>query len=116
VETPVLVNLQEEYGDQRFQVIGIAVRDDLEAVRAAIDEYGINYPVLFDDGSLSEAFGRALPAGMIEGYPTNLYAGPGGEIRAVSTGAPSNPAFVERVFRVQVEYQLERVWERLEKR
>ena len=39
------MELQDEYADQGFQVIGIAI-DDEEAVKDYADTMGINYPVM----------------------------------------------------------------------
>jgi len=44
-EIPMLVDLQNEYGPQGLQVIGIAL-DDVQGVRDFVDRYGISYPVL----------------------------------------------------------------------
>ena len=44
-EIPDFIELQEQYGDQGFQVIGIAV-DNEEDVRDYIDKVKINYPVI----------------------------------------------------------------------
>ena len=44
-EIPAFMELQTEYADQGFQVIGIAI-DDEEAVKDYADTMGINYPVM----------------------------------------------------------------------
>ena len=44
-EIPAFMELQNEYGDQGFQVIGIAI-DEEEAVKDYVDTIGINYPVM----------------------------------------------------------------------
>ncbi|MCW8855442.1 MAG: TlpA family protein disulfide reductase [Gammaproteobacteria bacterium] len=44
-EIPAFMELQNEYGDQGFQVIGIAI-DEEEAVKDYADTMGINYPVM----------------------------------------------------------------------
>ena len=44
-EIPAFMALQEQYGEQGFQVIGIAI-DDEQAVRDYADTLGINYPVM----------------------------------------------------------------------
>lgn len=44
-ETPLFVELQETYGSQGLQFIGVAI-DDLQAVRDFTNTYGINYPIL----------------------------------------------------------------------
>lgn len=44
-EIPIFIELQERYGPQGLQFVGIAI-DKLENVTAYVDEVGINYPVL----------------------------------------------------------------------
>ena len=44
-EIPTFIELQERYGAQGLQFVGIAI-DKLDNVRTYIDEVGINYPVL----------------------------------------------------------------------
>lgn len=44
-ETPLFVELQETYGKQGVQFIGVAI-DELQEVRDFIDTYGVNYPIL----------------------------------------------------------------------
>jgi thiol-disulfide isomerase/thioredoxin len=44
-ETPMFVELQEQYGAQGLQFIGIAI-DNKEKVVDFMDTYGVNYPIL----------------------------------------------------------------------
>ena len=44
-ETPLFVDLQEEYGNKGVQFIGVAI-DDPEKVVDFVDTYGVNYPML----------------------------------------------------------------------
>ena len=44
-EIPDFIELQKDYGEQGFQIIGIAV-DDEQAVREYATEIGINYPTM----------------------------------------------------------------------
>lgn len=44
-ETPMLVELQSEYGAAGLQVIGIAL-DDIKAVREFSEKLGVSYPIL----------------------------------------------------------------------
>ncbi len=65
-EIPVLIELQQQYGDKGLQVVGVAV-DNVEAVRSFATQVGINYPLLpAEDGTieLAERYGNhhgALP-------------------------------------------------------
>ncbi|MGD8429861.1 MAG: TlpA disulfide reductase family protein, partial [Ectothiorhodospiraceae bacterium] len=42
-EMPLLVDLQDKYGDQGLQIVGVAL-DRPDAVKAFADKMGLNYP------------------------------------------------------------------------
>lgn len=67
-EVPDFVELQKTYGAKGFSVVGIALVN-LEDAAAFADKNGINYPVLIDDGKVSNAYGpiRAIPATFVIG-------------------------------------------------
>lgn len=46
-EIPLLIQAQNEYGDQGLQIVGLAV-DEPQPVRQFAEKYGINYPLLVD--------------------------------------------------------------------
>ena len=48
-EIPELVRLQREFGDRGLQWVGVAVEDDVEAVRAFAGKAGVNYPTLIGE-------------------------------------------------------------------
>lgn len=82
-ETPMLVELQEQYQSQNVKFVGIAI-DDLEPVRDFADTYGINYPTLLGDTqaiALSKRLGNRF-----EGLPFTVIAAPGGRILMRHTG------------------------------
>lgn len=57
-EIPDFVELVDEYGGKDFAIIGISVgRNDAQALRGFANEFGINYPVLLDDGLVSKTYG-----------------------------------------------------------
>lgn len=63
-EIPVFIELQKAYGDQDFQIIGIAV-DNKEAVSEFAEQMGINYPSLLaevDGIGLVKRFGNGIGA------------------------------------------------------
>ena len=89
-EIPDFIELQREYGDQGFQIIGIAI-DDEEAVREYASEVGMNYPtmVLESEGvGLAKRFGNGpgiLPYTVIinhDGEISNTITGELSKIRA----------------------------------
>lgn len=82
-EIPDFIELQEQYGDQGFQVIGIAV-DNEEAVRKFANEMKINYPVMaaeFEAIKLSSLYGNDM-----NGLPYSVFINRKGEISDKITG------------------------------
>lgn len=47
-ETPMFVDLQEQYAARGLQFLGIAI-DDINKVKDFVDTYAVNYPVLIGD-------------------------------------------------------------------
>jgi thiol-disulfide isomerase/thioredoxin len=60
-EMPLLVEIQQDYGEIGLQIIGIAV-DEHEAVKQFVEENYINYPILEGDDviDISKSFGNRL--------------------------------------------------------
>jgi len=76
-EIPEFIELQKTYGDQGFQIIGIAI-DDEEAVREYVKEVGMNYPALVvqDEGvMLAKRYGNGIGV-----LPYTVIINRGGEI------------------------------------
>ncbi len=61
-EIPDFIELEKSYGDKGFAMIGVALTRASDAKEFA-GKMGINYPVLVDDGKVSEAYGpiRSIP-------------------------------------------------------
>jgi len=53
-EIPAMIELQESYGRQGLQIVGIAM-DNREAVQEYVKESGINYPILLGDDAIEIA-------------------------------------------------------------
>ncbi|HEY9200015.1 MAG TPA: TlpA disulfide reductase family protein [Gammaproteobacteria bacterium] len=63
-EMPAFIELQEQYAEQGFKVIGIAL-DDLQSVQDFADTIGVNYPLLiaeYDGIDLSRSYGNHVGA------------------------------------------------------
>ena len=59
-EIPAFIELQEQFGPQGFQVIGVAI-DEKDAVEDYADGLGVNYPILIGSNSalkISAAYGN----------------------------------------------------------
>ena len=61
-EIPDFIKLQNEYGDKGFAMVGVALVKLGDAKKFA-GEFGISYPVLIDDGKVSNLYGpvRSIP-------------------------------------------------------
>ncbi|HED16374.1 MAG TPA: TlpA family protein disulfide reductase [Gammaproteobacteria bacterium] len=59
-EIPAFIKLQDQFGKQDFQVIGVAI-DQVDLVEAYADNIGVNYPILVGENSaikVTEAYGN----------------------------------------------------------
>ena len=82
-EIPGFIELQAQYGDQGFQIIGIAI-DDEEAVREFAKEKNFNYPIIAAE---FEAIGLASRYGNRSGgLPYSVIINRDGEISDKITG------------------------------
>ena len=64
IETPWLVELQNEYGAQGLQVVGVAMDDSgKDEIEKFAKDMGVNYPVLIGKEAVGDAYGGvpALP-------------------------------------------------------
>lgn len=63
-EMPAFIELQEQYAEKGFQIVGIAL-DDEDSVRDFADALGVNYPVMaaeYDGIALSREYGNHIGA------------------------------------------------------
>jgi thiol-disulfide isomerase/thioredoxin len=92
IETPWLVELQKKYGDQGFQVIGVAMDD---AGEKAIGEFAhkmqMNYPVLLGTEKVADQYGG------VEGLPTNYFLDRSGKVVGVERGLVSESVLVDNI-------------------
>ena len=82
-EMPAFIELQEQYSNQGFQVIGLAI-DDIDSVKDFVDTLGVNYPALIADYSgieLSRKYGNNIGA-----LPFSVFVGRDGKILSTKTG------------------------------
>jgi thiol-disulfide isomerase/thioredoxin len=67
-EIPHFIELQNEYGDEGFTVLGISVGYmDARGMKIFAEERDINYPVLLNDGKVSKKYGpiKSIPTTVI---------------------------------------------------
>ena len=90
-EIPHFVEMQEKYGPQGFQVVGISMDDDAKPVREFYQEYKLNYPVAVGDDKLADKFGGVF------GLPINFVIDREGRIRSRHPGATDVSVFDREV-------------------
>jgi thiol-disulfide isomerase/thioredoxin len=96
IETPWLVELQNEYGPKGFEIVGISTEgDDLQpgdkeglardkaAIARFVKEEHMQYPVLINGDSLASEYGG------LDAMPTSVYVNPDGKVVAVQLGITS---------------------------
>lgn len=64
-EIPFLNNIYNQYKDKGVMVLGIT-EDDAKSIKEFIKKIPINYPIIMDDGSISDAF-------KVIGYPMTYF-------------------------------------------
>lgn len=75
IETPWLVELQNQYGQQGLQVVGVEMGDDgKDDIAKFAKDMGVNYPVLIGKEAVGEAYG-GVPA-----LPETFFIGRDGKI------------------------------------
>lgn len=89
IEIPAFVELQEEYGDQGFQVLGLSVDDPPEQIRPFAEEFAVNYPMLVGLGrdDFQEAYGP------IWGLPVSIWIDREGTLCKTHLGIASKDDF-----------------------
>jgi cytochrome c-type biogenesis protein len=75
IETPWLVELQNQYGNQGLQIVGVAMDDSgKDEIEKFAKDMGMNYPVLIGKESVGDAYG-GVPA-----LPESFFIGRDGKI------------------------------------
>ena len=91
IEIPGFVELQDEYGDEGFQVLGLSVDDTPEQIRAFATQFAVNYPMLVGLGR--EDFQDAY--GPIWGLPVSIWIDREGTLCKTHMGIASKEDFEE---------------------
>jgi peroxiredoxin len=91
-EIPDFIELQAEYGEAGFQIVGIGI-DEAERIRSYHDEMGINYPVLIatDPEMMSDWGNRA------QVLPYSVVIDRDGEIRYIHRGQLDRSQFEREI-------------------
>lgn len=96
IETPWLIELQNEYASKGFEIVGISTEgEDLQpgdkeglarqktAIARFVKEEHMQYPVLVNGDSLANVYGG------LDAMPTSIYVNPEGKVVAVQLGITS---------------------------
>jgi len=80
-EIPDFIEIQEDMRDDGVLFVGVSVdREGWEVVRPFAEEYGINYPLLVDDGTINNKYGP------FRGIPTTFIINKKGKVEYVAPG------------------------------
>jgi len=90
-EIPHFVELQNKYGRQGLQIIGVSMDDGPEPVRDFYQRFKMNYPVVMGNAKMGELYGGVL------GLPIAFLIGKDGRINAKHTGATDISVFEKEI-------------------
>src|SRR5271169_6062785 len=92
IEMPWFVELQNEYGPQGFQIVGVTMDDaSTEDIAKFTRELGVNYPILLGKESVGESYGGV---GVL---PTTFFLDRDGKLIAREFGLQSRSVFVDHI-------------------
>jgi peroxiredoxin len=86
-ETPHFVELQQRYGRQGVQIIGVSMDDSPDPVHTFYQQFHMNYPVVMGTADVGAAYGGVL------GLPIAVVIDREGRIYAKHVGATDAAAF-----------------------
>jgi thiol-disulfide isomerase/thioredoxin len=90
-ETPLFVDLQNKYGPQGLQIIGVSMDDTPGPIPAFVQEFKINYPVVMGNAQIGELYGGVL------GLPIAFLIDREGRIRSKHMGATDASVFEREI-------------------
>ena len=79
IEMPAIQAVYEKHQEEGFVVLAVAVDDSAKNVRRFINERGLTFQTLMDDGNVSRAY-------RVFGLPASFFVGADGKIAAVHNG------------------------------
>jgi peroxiredoxin len=86
-ETPQFVDLQQKYGGEGLQIIGVSMDDSIDPVRPFYQQFHMNYPVAMGTADVGSAYGGVL------GLPIAFLIDRDGRIYAKHMGATDAAVF-----------------------
>jgi len=97
-EIPQFVELQNKFGDQGFQIIGVSMDDGPEPVRDFSRQFKMNYPVVMGNAQIGELYGGVL------GLPIAFVVGSDGRIYSKHIG-PTDISLFNREIKAMLQAQ-----------
>lgn len=86
-EIPDFIDIQEEMRDEGVLFVGVSQdKEGMEVVRPFAKEYGINYPLVVDDGTVRQKYGP------FRGIPTTFIINKKGKVEFVAPGMVNREA------------------------
>ncbi|HJZ96364.1 MAG TPA: TlpA disulfide reductase family protein, partial [Candidatus Solibacter sp.] len=106
-EAPFLAELYERYHAKGLEIVAFCFEDASDAehvqLRAFIRKFGMQYPALLAGEPVAEQLKeKVLQIENLTAYPSSIYIGKDGRVRAVHTGFPG-PGSGEELTRVKAE-------------
>ena len=90
-EIPHFIELQNKYGPQGLQIIGLSMDDDAKPVKKFVQDMKINYPVAVADEKLAQSYGGVL------GLPVAFLIDKEGRITVKHVGETAPEVFEKEV-------------------
>lgn len=97
VEIPHLIDLQARYGKMGLRVIGVSMDDSPAPVRALMQRFAFNYPLILGDAKFGRSYGGVL------GLPLRFLIARDGKILSVWRGDVS-PAAIEKALKAALRH------------
>ncbi|MBI1739964.1 MAG: TlpA family protein disulfide reductase [Acidobacteriales bacterium] len=92
IEMPWFVELQQEYGPQGFQIVGVAMDDaSNEDIAKFTKQMGVNYPILLGKEAVGQSYGG------VNVLPTTFFVDRDGKLVAREFGLHSRSVFVDHI-------------------
>ena len=80
VEIPHLGQLQKQYGERGFRVVGVSMDDSAATTKETMQKIQFHYPVVLGDAKFGNLYGGVL------GLPLQYLVGADGKILAIWSG------------------------------
>ena len=93
-EIPYFVDLQNKYGTQGFQIIGVSMDDGAEPVWEFYRQFKMNYPVVMGNAKTGELYGGVF------GLPIAFLLDRDGRVRVRHIGATDVPVIEKEIVEV----------------